>query len=124
MALPTQKRRNRQKRRATSLTRRRRAGMPVRLGLTPTNPKHREPSRVGRDVSPRYPHHPKHPPPTPKVYSPSHAPEFPLHKKSRGTQLLNRMEANMSSREKAELDNRMKTLRLKKDLGLANIKTI
>lgn len=126
MALPTQKRGNRQKSRATSLRRRRRrtAGMPVRLGLTPKNPKHREPSRVDRHAASLYPHHPKHSPPTPKVYPPSPAPEFPLHKKSRGRQLLNRMEANMSSRERRELDNRMKTLRLKKDLGLANVKTM
>lgn len=98
MVLPTQKKGNRQKRRATSLRRRRRAGMPVRLGLTPTNAKHREPSRVGR-----------------------HATEFPLHKKSRETQLLNRMETSMSSRERRELDNRMKALSLKKDLGLSNL---
>lgn len=110
---------------------RRRAGMPVRLGLTPRNPKHREPSRVGNHTArlpprlpPLYHHHPKHSPPTPKVLSPSQAPEFPINKKSRGTQLLNRMKASMSSKERDELENRIKTLSVKHDLGLVDVKKI
>lgn len=98
----------------------RRAGMPVRLGLTPKNPKHREPSRITNNSSKtrKSPPKPYSPPPS----APPLPTEFPMFKKSKGKQLLNSIESRMSSAEQRELANRAKTLQLKKDLGLVNVK--
>ena len=113
-------RRNLHKKRPKSRTQRRIAGMPVRLGLTPQNPKHRAPSRITNNSSKtrKSPPKPYSPPPS----APPLPTEFPMFKKSKGKQLLNSMESRMSSAEQRKLANRAKTLQLKKDLGLVNVK--
>jgi len=115
----TQRRKKLHKKGPKSRAQRRKAGMPVGLGLTPKNPKHRAPSRITNNSSKT-----RKSPPKPYIPPPSAPPlpiEFPMFKKSKGKQLLNSMESRMSSAEQRELANRVKTLQLKKDLGLVNV---
>ena len=91
-----------------------------RLGLMPNDPKHRLSSRIRNNSHIRK----LVCPPIPYIPLPSAYPlelEFPMFKKSRGKQILNVLVCSMVSFEKRELENRLKTLQLKKDLGLINL---